>query len=113
VNIDADLAKDFIKKAINWNLKRDCLIWPFSKSHGYAVIGGRLVHRIVCRKAHGKAPREKPCALHSCGKGHIGCINPWHLRWGSKKDNVYDAMEHGTAIQPKGEDHGNHKLTVK
>jgi hypothetical protein len=35
--------------------------------------------------------------LHSCGNGHLGCINPHHLRWGSHPENMSDKTIHGTA----------------
>jgi DNA-binding CsgD family transcriptional regulator len=39
----------------------------------------------------------------------LGCINPKHLRWGTREENRRDAQEHG--IVPKGEAINTAKLT--
>lgn len=31
---------------------------------------------------------------HKCGNGHLSCVNPRHLEWGSRGDNVGDANIH-------------------
>jgi hypothetical protein len=33
-------------------------------------------------------------AIHCCGNGHLSCVNPAHLRWGTAKDNGKDAHLH-------------------
>lgn len=92
----------------------DCLIWPYGKdSGGYArahVPGftTRLAHRIMCELKNGK-PRLGQVARHTCGKGHLGCANPQHLRWGTVSENVADKVEHGT--QAKGQKIGLSVLT--
>jgi hypothetical protein len=48
-------------------------------------------------------------AAHSCGNGHLGCVNPHHLRWVTPKENAADRDDHGTT--PKGENQGNSKLS--
>lgn len=71
-----------------------CWIWQrhVGKS-GYAeagVNGKKLrVHRIVAEIAYGPAP-EGHFALHSCDVKI--CVNPDHLRWGTQKDNMQDAV---------------------
>lgn len=86
----------------------DCLIWPFSRKAdtGYAKLNrrGRIVHahRVMCELAHGEAPAGQPEAAHSCGRGHLGCIHPGHLRWASRSENFRDKRDHGT--NPRGED---------
>lgn len=77
----------------------DCLIWPFSKNtEGYAHVksGGNLVlvHRISCVAAHGSPPSTSHQAAHSCGNGHLGCVNPKHLRWATPKENCADKRMH-------------------
>lgn len=97
--------------------KKACLIWPYGRnSGGYATIRykkkrGLKVHRIVCRKIHGKPPTEKHVSRHLCGKGHEGCINPHHLKWGTLKQNSADRKRHGTDKEVFGERHGMSKLT--
>ena len=107
---DAALMQAFVKKAISWKRKRACLFWPYSKySDGYARMCSIRVSRIVCIAVHGKPPKGKLFALHTCNNGHLGCINPHHLYWGNAYDNAQDAIMFGT--RAKGETHGNSKLT--
>ncbi len=77
-----------------------CVVWPWRRNRqGYgltAAMGEVLAHRVSCRIHHGEPPEDKPLALHSCGKGHEGCVAPWHLYWGDKSENSFDAVEHGT-----------------
>jgi hypothetical protein len=64
---------------------------------GYPKVNKNSAHRLVCKAAHGPPPEGKPETAHSCGKGHLGCINPNHLRWASPKENNADKIAHGTA----------------
>ena len=79
-----------------------CLIWPYgrdSQGYGRAKMQGmttRLAHRIMCELVHGPAPSENSLAVHKCGKGHLGCVNPRHLQWGTPKQNALDKRRHGT-----------------
>jgi hypothetical protein len=90
-----------------------CLIFPFARNdRGYGLIGfGNFyrAHRWMCHAAHGDAPSGKPFALHSCGRGCDGCVNPGHLYWGSSADNYQDQVLHGVAAV--GARHGKAKLT--
>jgi len=93
----------------------DCLIWPFSRtSEGYARVWheGRLVsvHRLACERIHGPPPTDKHEAAHSCGNGHLGCVNPRHLSWKTRKENEADKILHGTIAC--GKRHGSSKLTA-
>lgn len=91
-------------KPFNWMIdhsdysKDDCLIWPFVTSNGYAILSvgdsAKLVHRFMCQFQNGKAPEDKPLALHSCGNGKEGCVNPKHLYWGDYQDNTNDRKKH-------------------
>lgn len=79
----------------------DCLIWPFGRTNaGYAQIhiGDTTAHvaRIICEKHHGPPPTPEHEAAHSCGRGHLACINPNHLSWKTHKDNEADKLMHGT-----------------
>ena len=53
--------------------------------------------------AHGEPPTPSYEAAHTCGKGHLGCTNPRHLRWATRSENHMDKNLHGT--MPKGETH--------
>lgn len=92
----------------------ECLIWPYARSgHGYGQIriDGRLhyVHRLVCEQVNGSQPSWGQHAAHSCGNGHLGCVNPKHLRWATAAENAADKVSHGTI--PRGNKHGRAKLS--
>lgn len=94
----------------------ECLIWPFAKDKtGNARIRhkGRNITaaRLMCELVHGAPePGQTDCA-HSCGNGHLACMNPKHLRWATHHENVLDAKAHDTIR--RGERHGNAKLTER
>ena len=86
-----------------------CLLWPFATTRaGYAVVrvpGTRTMttaHRLMCELVHGPRPTDDHETAHSCGRGHLGCMNPRHLRWATHMENCKDR-----------EDHGNHKNMPK
>jgi hypothetical protein len=83
----------------------DCLQWPFGnngKGYGVYHIKRRAVaaHRFVCEAAHGPQPSKNHEVAHSCGNGHLLCVNPKHLRWATRSENHLDKIKHGTA--PRG-----------
>lgn len=88
----------------------DCLQWPMSRdTHGYGQLGmagGRVrkAHRVMCEMAHGEPPSPKHEAAHSCGNGHLGCINPKHLLWKTRSENQLDRRRHGSQL---GHPYGN------
>lgn len=77
-----------------------CIFWPFAKCpNGYGKLRYQskywLAHRFICAMVHGEPP-DGALALHSCGRGEHGCVNPNHLRWGTAKENTGDALSGGT-----------------
>ena len=92
----------------------DCLIWPYSTNengYGQFKVSGKstIASREMCRAAHGNPPSEDWQAAHSCGKGHMGCTNPLHLRWATMSENESDKVPHGTIVH--GSNHHASKLT--
>lgn len=74
----------------------ECLPWPFGRDrqgYGYARFDGKrsTASRVMCILAHGPPLFERADAAHSCGNGHLGCVNPNHLRWLSHADNIREA----------------------
>lgn len=80
--------------------KDDCLIWPYARrfmGYGAIIMGdGRFTspHREMCIIHNGPPPPEM-VARHMCGNGHLGCVTPKHLRWGTTQENADDMVEHG------------------
>lgn len=78
----------------------DCIVWPFHRGgNGRGVVGAppnrMSAPKAMCIAAHGLPPGENMQAAHNCGNGHLGCMNPKHLRWATHADNVLDRADHG------------------
>jgi hypothetical protein len=80
---------------------------------GYAIIvyDGKMqrANRVVCRLAHGDPPSPTFEAAHSCGVRE--CVNPAHLSWRSRQENIDDISRHGTRFMRFGSDSATAKLT--
>lgn len=92
----------------------ECLIWPFARDgRGYGSISvNRTIsgaHRLMCEHRHGPPPTPKHEVAHSCGNGHLGCVNPSHLRWATSAENHADKLIHGT--HNRGERNNQVKLS--
>lgn len=91
-------AQDWLRAHVNYQ-GDDCLEWPFSRSRGYGQVAiNRVVKkapRVMCEMAHGAPPAPGLEAAHSCGNGHLGCINPRHLSWKTRTENRRDRTAHG------------------
>lgn len=95
----------WVKANVN-HVGDECLIWPWSTNQqGYGQLGlnGKVykAHRMMCTLAHGEAPSVNHDAAHSCGNGHLGCVNPNHLSWKSPRENRLDANAHGTGSRSR------------
>lgn len=92
----------------------DCLIWPFSSTKvTFVRVDGqaRKTYVYMCELVNGPRPTPAHQAAHSCGKRHLGCVNPRHLRWATPKENMADKKLHGT--QACGETAWNAKFTAE
>jgi hypothetical protein len=92
----------------------DCLPWPFAKNiDGYGLVyldGTQMIaSRMMCILAHGAPSEPAFQAAHSCGNGHLGCVNPLHLRWATPSENQAERIDHGT--DSRGSGNGRAKLT--
>jgi hypothetical protein len=76
----------------------DCVIWPFARIQtGYGQLGymGKVykANRLMCILAHGEPPTPKHESAHSCGNGHLGCVNPRHLSWATYQENQQERWQ--------------------
>lgn len=72
----------------------ECIIWPHGvTTSGYPSMGAGKprAHRYVCEQKHGPAPKGRNDAAHSCLNRL--CINPKHLRWATRAENMADSMK--------------------
>jgi hypothetical protein len=96
-------SKRWLERHLDHQDREFCLIWPLSRAqNGYPACGaGNAIrpHRIMCERRHGPPPTEQHQAAHSCGNGHLGCVNPWHLNWRTPSENQIERyQQHG--LQP-------------
>ena len=91
----------------------DCWLWAGARNqNGYGVVRGFdrkqvLAHRFMYALEIGPIP-DGLHVLHTCHKGHLGCVSPHHLYLGTHQDNMGDRTEAGSC---KGERHGQARLT--
>lgn len=76
----------------------DCIFVPVAIQGRAAAVTfcGRKMSasRYACLLQHGAPKSDGLHARHLCGNGHLNCINPHHLVWGSPGDNIADANKH-------------------
>lgn len=73
-----------------------CRIWPWAKSrYGRIGMDGKAVYvgHIMLEQSGRPKPFPKAYMLHSCDV--MACVAPWHLRWGTARENMLDASERG------------------
>lgn len=96
------LPAEFLESARRYD-SDECLIWPFHRNDsGYPYITDgtkkKRVTRVLCEEANGATPSPQHEAAHSCGNGHLGCVNRHHLRWATHIENEKDKITHGTRL---------------
>lgn len=87
----------------------ECLAFPYSRDgHGYGRINlkGKFIgaHAFVLMATAGEKPSPRHEVCHTCGGGHLGCVNPRHLFWGTRTENVKDSIDRGTFRIPRNRD---------
>ncbi len=86
----------------------NCLKYPFAinSTTGYGTLGymGKMMyaHRVMCEFKNGPPPSPQAEAAHTCGNGHMGCVNPNHLIWKTHQQNAQDRLAHGNYSLRKG-----------
>lgn len=90
----------------------DCWVWTGYKNRGYGYIhnGSRPhpAYRVAWELYRGTIP-EGLVVRHRCPQRRKDCCNPDHLKIGTQKQNMEDAIEDGTIL--RGEERHLSKLT--
>lgn len=94
-------AKVYLWDELAYTSTEECITWPYryTKGRPQVKLGKKYylnVCRLLCEGLHGPAPTDEHHAAHSCGNGHLGCVNPQHLSWKTPKENSQDRYLHGT-----------------
>lgn len=89
----------------------DCWEWTRCKhkrGYGRFQVNRKaiLAHRLACEYEWGSPEVEGLYVLHSCDNPK--CCNPSHLRWGTQKENMEDALKRNRIHS--GENNHHHKL---
>ncbi len=97
------------------NLINGCWTWTASTGlNGYGQFHVQRKHISAHRFSYvlfsGKIPKGK-ILLHSCDQP--SCVNPFHLKPGTHKDNTQDMLSKGRSNPAFGENSGRAKLTDK
>lgn len=103
-----------------------CWLWKSSTNGSYGILlihsgfknGRRLVkrfyaHRLAYELTMNVKPTRSQVIMHTCDNPL--CVNPRHLKLGTQRDNVRDAVNKGRRFQPDviGNKNGRTKLTEK
>lgn len=91
----------------------ECYEWHSINGHGYGQHQTRQpmrrtweMHRLIYKMAHGEIP-SSTVVRHLCGNKR--CVRLTHLAAGTQKENMADAVSHGTIR--RGESAPNVKLS--
>lgn len=90
-----------------------CWIWMGANKGAkqeYGDFRHRLAHRVSWELYNGLIPKGLQ-VLHNCNTSL--CVNPRHLRLGTQKENIQDAIKAKRRWNNKGENHPLHKLSCK
>jgi hypothetical protein len=84
--------------------EQGCVKWPYGTTgggRGSMFVGDNWINadRQICIMAHGEPPLPDLETAHSCGNGHLACVNPNHVRWDTRAGNHADKRQHGTHRQ--------------
>lgn len=94
-----DGRSDFVRRFVHSNQNfsgAQCLLVPFASKADRIILpnyGPIAAAAYMCRLAHG-APEADWVARHLCGNGHMSCVNPRHLAWGTNAENQNDYRLH-------------------
>ncbi len=76
----------------------ECMFVPTARKGSPATVTfcGRTISaaRYMALLTYGTPKNAGAVVRHRCGNGHLSCVNPAHLEWGSEQNNRQDAGKH-------------------
>lgn len=95
---------EWLTKSVAFSESRECILWKNSTDGrgGYGKVWDPTLqkmvfaHRVVCEAAHGAPPTPAHEAAHGCNTRL--CVNPAHLRWATKLENMGDRDYESTKL---------------
>jgi len=110
--------ESWLRAHVGWADEVGCLTWPYGKwslksGYGSASLWGTTMpaHTAMCTLVYGPRPSKSHHSAHSCGKGHLACVNPHHVYWATPTENARDKRRHGTTARLPGESNPWSKLS--
>lgn len=89
--------KEFVEKQRH-SKSNECVFVPGAVKGCPAALSfcDRLISaaRYMLLLTQGTPKSEGMVVRHLCGNGHLSCVNPTHLAWGTPGDNTSDAVKH-------------------
>lgn len=93
--------KAFVEAVASMSRSGECIFVPAAQRGVPAAVEfcGKNISaaRYACLIALGAPKSEGLVVRHHCGNGHLSCVNPDHLSWGTQGDNIADANRHRAA----------------
>jgi hypothetical protein len=94
---DRQSIRAFVEEHRNWK-GSGCRFVPGAQPYREARVDfcGKSIAaaRYMLLLTQGTPKSEGMWARHKCGNGHLSCVNPAHLEWGTPGDNIGDANIH-------------------
>lgn len=101
VAVDGILTVKAFVEAHRGTKDKDCIFVPGAQKNVPASVEflGKEISaaRYMLLLSAGAPKSEGMLVRHLCGCGHLSCVNPNHLVWGTPGDNVADANKHQKA----------------
>lgn len=88
----------FWEKVVLPTVEGSCWLWSAAQRNGYGYFRNLYAHRLVLSAVLGRPLTPGMDVMHSCDVRN--CVNPAHLKEGTRKENMRDCWDKGRASPP-------------